>query len=39
MSVKEYLEEHFMKSQEVLDGKVDQNLCLLCIQCFEVDCT
>lgn len=35
-SVKGYLEEYFMKSQEALDGKIDENLCLLCIQCFEV---
>ncbi len=25
-----------MKSQKALNGKVDENLCLLCIQCFEV---
>ncbi len=35
-SVKEYLEEYFLKSQETLNRKVDENLCLLCIQCFEV---
>lgn len=34
--MKGYLEEYFLKSQKALDGKIDENLCLLCIQCFEV---
>ena len=35
--VKEYLEYYFYKSQQAFtDKEVDQNLCLLCIQCFEV---
>lgn len=38
-SVKEYLENYFVRSQEALDGKIDENLCLLCIQCFEVKIT
>ena len=33
--VKVHLEEYFRKSQQVR-GKLDQNLCLVCIQCFEV---
>jgi len=33
--VKVYLEEYFRKSQQAR-GELDQNLCLLCIQCFEV---
>ena len=35
-NVKEYLEEYFAQSQRALRGSVDQNLYLLCIQCFEV---
>ena len=33
--VKVHLEEYFHKSQ-LAWGELDQNLCLLCIQCFEV---
>ena len=36
--VKVYLEEYFRKSQ-LARGELDQNLCLLCIQCFEVSST
>jgi len=36
--VKLYLEEYFHKSQQAR-GELDQNLCLLCIQCFEVSNT
>lgn len=34
--VREYLDEHFDRSQKVLAGDVDEYLCLLYIQCFEV---
>ena len=33
--VKVHLEEYFHKSQQA-QGELDKNLCLLCIQCFEV---
>jgi hypothetical protein len=35
-TVKDYLEEYFTQSQRALGENVDQNLYLLCIQCFEV---
>lgn len=35
-SVKDYLEEYFQQSQRALRESVDENLYLLCIQCFEV---
>ncbi len=36
MSTKEYLEEYFHRSRKVFDAHRDDNLYLLCIQCFEV---
>ena len=37
--VKKHLEDYFHKSQQACtQGGLDQNLCLLCIQCFEVSC-
>lgn len=35
-NVKGYLEEYFAQSKRALRDNVDQNLYLLCIQCFEV---
>ena len=38
--VKQYLDEYFTKSHKALkiksEAEIDVNLCLLCIQCFEV---
>ena len=34
--VKDHLEAYFAQSQRALKGNIDENLCLLCIQCFEV---
>ena len=33
--VREHLEDYFTRSQQII--KDDRSLCLLCIQCFEVD--
>ena len=36
--VKAHLNDYFCRSQQALiQGGLDQNLCLLCIQCFEVN--
>ena len=35
--VRVHLQDYFERSQKVLAGHVDEYLCLLCIQCFEVD--
>lgn len=35
-NVKKHLEEYFDHSRKALTGDIDENLCLLCIQCFEV---
>ena len=34
--VKHYLDDYFKRSRNIADPNLDQGLCLLCIQCFEV---